>query len=71
MQLSSAVSFLPTLLNQLFSLLVTSPSSEVALNIIRILVHLVSMIIGSERADALNTYVKVCIYCYVCYINLK
>lgn len=58
MQLSSAVSFLPTLLNQLFSLLVTSPSSEVALNIIRILVHLVSMVIGSERADALNTYVK-------------
>uniref|UniRef100_A0A023F2T5 Putative ph domain-containing protein n=1 Tax=Triatoma infestans TaxID=30076 RepID=A0A023F2T5_TRIIF len=57
-QLSSAISFLPTLLNQLFSLLVTSPSNEVAVNIIRLLVHIVSMVQGSDRSDTLNTYVK-------------
>ncbi|KAL1123769.1 hypothetical protein AAG570_001542 [Ranatra chinensis] len=57
-QMGSAVAFLPTLLNQLFSLLVTSPSCDVALNIIRLLVHIVSMVQHSGRSEALATYVK-------------
>lgn len=58
-QLDSAIVFLPTLLNQLFSLLVLSPSSDVGMNIIRLLVHLVHLVQEAGRADILSTYVKV------------
>ncbi|XP_024086053.1 dedicator of cytokinesis protein 9 isoform X2 [Cimex lectularius] len=57
-QLNSAIAFLPTVLNQLFSLLVKSPSHDVATNIIRLLIHIVSMVHGSDRSETLNTYVK-------------
>lgn len=57
-QLSAAVAFLPTLLNQLFSLLVTSPSPDVGLNVIRLLVHVVHLVQEAGRAEALQTYVK-------------
>lgn len=58
-QLDTAIAFLPTLLNQLFSLLVLSPSNDVGLNIIRLLVHLVHLVQEANRADILTTYVKV------------
>jgi hypothetical protein len=51
--------FLPTLLNQLFGLLVVSPSPDVGLNVIRLLIHLVHLVQEADRADILATYVKV------------
>lgn len=59
MPVSSAIAFLPTLLNQLFSLLVRSPSSDVGVNIIRLLVHIVHLVHEADSAEALQTYVKV------------
>ncbi|XP_054285049.1 dedicator of cytokinesis protein 9 [Macrosteles quadrilineatus] len=56
--LNTAIEFLPTLLNQLFSLLVLSPSPDVGLNIIRLLIHLVHLVQEAGRADILSTYVK-------------
>ncbi|XP_046688590.1 dedicator of cytokinesis protein 9-like [Homalodisca vitripennis] len=58
-QLNTAIEFLPTLLNQLFSLLVLSPSPDVGLNVIRLLVHLVHLVQEAGRGDTLCTYVKV------------
>uniref|UniRef100_A0A0A9VXP9 Dedicator of cytokinesis protein 9 n=1 Tax=Lygus hesperus TaxID=30085 RepID=A0A0A9VXP9_LYGHE len=57
-QLNSAIAFLPTVLNQLFSLLVSSGNEEISTNIIRLLIHIVSMVHGSNSSEALNTYVK-------------
>ncbi|BES88459.1 Hypothetical protein domain [Nesidiocoris tenuis] len=62
-QLNSAIAFLPTLLNQLFTLLVSSGNEEISTNIIRLLIHVVSMVHGSNSSEALNTYVK---FVFVC-----
>ncbi|XP_055550316.1 dedicator of cytokinesis protein 9 isoform X2 [Wyeomyia smithii] len=56
---SSLISFLPTILNQLFSLLVATSSEEIGLNIIRLLVNLFHMVAEeAKRKELLTSYVK-------------
>ncbi|XP_048744096.2 dedicator of cytokinesis protein 9-like isoform X7 [Ostrea edulis] len=52
------VQFLPTLLNQLFSLLVKTISDDVALNAVKVLIHIVSEVSLADKQDALKSYVK-------------
>jgi hypothetical protein len=58
-QLPTAVTFLPTLLNHLFSLLVVTSNEEIGLNIIRVLIHIIHMIHQAGRKEVLQAYVKV------------
>lgn len=56
---TTVVTFLPTILNQLFVLLVNSASEEVGLNIIRLLVNLIHMIAEEAgRKELLSSYIK-------------
>ncbi|XP_049286762.1 dedicator of cytokinesis protein 9 isoform X4 [Anopheles funestus] len=58
-QIGSLITFLPTILNQLFSLLVATNSEEVGLNIIRLLVNLFHMVAEeAKRKELLMAYVK-------------
>ncbi|XP_023704534.1 dedicator of cytokinesis protein 9 isoform X3 [Cryptotermes secundus] len=57
-QLPTAVTFLPTLLNHLFSLLVATSSEEIGLNIIRVLIHIIHMVHQAGRKEILQAYVK-------------
>lgn len=57
-QLTTLITFLPTLLNQLFTLLVSTSSEEIGLNIIRVLINLVNMVYEAGRKDILQAYVK-------------
>lgn len=58
-RLATAIAFLPTLLTQLLTMLVVTPSEEVGLNVIRVLVHIIHMVHEAGRKDILQTYVKV------------
>lgn len=56
---TTVITFLPTILNQLFVLLVNSTSEEVGLNIIRLLVNLIHMIAEEAgRKELLSSYIK-------------
>uniref|UniRef100_A0A182JHE5 Dedicator of cytokinesis protein 9 n=1 Tax=Anopheles atroparvus TaxID=41427 RepID=A0A182JHE5_ANOAO len=58
-QIGSLITFLPTILNQLFSLLVATTNEEVGLNIIRLLVNLFHMVAEeAKRKELLMAYVK-------------
>ncbi|XP_057325530.1 dedicator of cytokinesis protein 9 isoform X3 [Microplitis mediator] len=57
-QLVTAITFLPTILNQLFSLLTCNLSDEVGLYIIRLLIHIINLIYKAQRKDIINAYVK-------------
>ncbi|RZC34337.1 dedicator of cytokinesis protein 9 [Asbolus verrucosus] len=57
-QLTTLITFLPTLLNQLFTLLVATSSEEIGLNIIRVLINLVNMVYEAGRKEILQAYVK-------------
>ncbi|XP_035917341.1 dedicator of cytokinesis protein 11 isoform X2 [Anopheles stephensi] len=58
-QIGSLITFLPTILNQLFSLLVATSNEEVGLNIIRLLVNLFHMVAEeAKRKELLMAYVK-------------
>ncbi|XP_050078931.1 dedicator of cytokinesis protein 9 isoform X2 [Anopheles maculipalpis] len=58
-QIGSLITFLPTILNQLFSLLVATNNEEVGLNIIRLLVNLFHMVAEeAKRKELLMAYVK-------------
>ncbi|ERL87077.1 hypothetical protein D910_04478 [Dendroctonus ponderosae] len=57
-QLTTLITFLPTLFNQLFGLLVVTTSEEIGLNIIRVMINLVNMLCDYNRKDILNSYVK-------------
>lgn len=57
-QLTTLITFLPTLFNQLFTLLVATSSDEIGLNIIRVLINLVNMVYEANRKDILQAYVK-------------
>lgn len=57
-QLPTLITFLPTLFNQLFLLLVVNTSEEICLNIIKVLINLVNMIYDANRKDILQAYVK-------------
>ncbi|XP_055642537.1 dedicator of cytokinesis protein 9 isoform X3 [Toxorhynchites rutilus septentrionalis] len=56
---SSLITFLPTILNQLFTLLVATSSEEIGLNIIRLLVNLFHLLAEeAKRKELLVSYVK-------------
>lgn len=57
-QLTTLITFLPTLLNQLLALLVATNSDEIGLNIIRVLINLVNMVHDAGRKEILQAYVK-------------
>lgn len=57
--LVSVINFLPTLFNQLFNLLSFTSCTNIACNIIRLLVHIVDSIQESGQCDSLNIYIKV------------
>ncbi|XP_033225104.1 dedicator of cytokinesis protein 9 isoform X4 [Belonocnema kinseyi] len=58
MQLVTVVTFLPTILNQLFALLTCNVSDEIGLCIIRLLVHIINMVHEAGRKEILQAYVK-------------
>lgn len=58
-QIRSVITFLPTILNQLFTLLVHTNSEEIGLNIIRLLINLIHMVAEEAgRKELLSSYVK-------------
>lgn len=57
-RLSAVLSLLPTILNELLTLLVSCSSEEVGLNIIRLLVNIVNMVHDAGRHELLQSYVK-------------
>ena len=59
MQLVTVITFLPTILNQLFVLLTCNVSDEIGLYIIRLLVHIINMVHEAGRKEILQAYVKV------------
>uniref|UniRef100_T1J4R8 Dedicator of cytokinesis protein 9 n=1 Tax=Strigamia maritima TaxID=126957 RepID=T1J4R8_STRMM len=52
------IHFLPTLLNQLFRLLVSTNSEDVALNTVRVLVHIINVVVDLGKTELLHTYTK-------------
>ncbi|XP_055868577.1 dedicator of cytokinesis protein 9-like isoform X6 [Biomphalaria glabrata] len=57
-EVSTYVRFLPTLLNQLFQLLGKTVSEDIAVNSVRVLIHVVSGVHEAEKQEALEKYVK-------------
>lgn len=58
-QVKSVITFLPTILNHLFTLLVNTTSEDIALNVIRLLIHLIHTVAEEAgRKELLNSYVK-------------
>ncbi|XP_015607279.1 dedicator of cytokinesis protein 9 isoform X3 [Cephus cinctus] len=57
-QLVTAITFLPTILNQLFTLLIVTSSEEVGLYIIRVLIHIINMVHEAGRKEILQAYAK-------------
>lgn len=56
---SSVITFLPTILNQLFNLLVATCNEDVGLNIIRLLVNLIHIVSEeAQRKELIASYVK-------------
>ncbi|XP_017854230.1 dedicator of cytokinesis protein 9 isoform X11 [Drosophila busckii] len=55
----SLINYLPTLLNELFTLLVHTQSEEIGLNVIRLLTNIIHLISDqAKRAELLQAYVK-------------
>jgi hypothetical protein len=59
MQLVTIITFLPTILNQLFTLLTCNVSDEVGQHTVRLLIHIINMIHEAGRQEILLAYVKV------------
>lgn len=58
-QVTSVITFLPTILNQLFTLLVNTNSDEIGLNVIRLLINLIHTVADEAgRKELLASYVK-------------
>lgn len=58
-QIRSVITFMPTILNQLFTLLVNTNSEDIALNVIRLLINLIHTVAEEAgRKELLNSYVK-------------
>lgn len=55
---STVVHFLPTILNQLFKLIVCTGNEEVALNAVRVLIHVVNSVHEAGKEDILHSYVQ-------------
>ncbi|RUS77352.1 hypothetical protein EGW08_014889 [Elysia chlorotica] len=58
MEVSTYVHFLPTLVNQLLQLLSKTVSEDVAVNSVRVLIHIVSEVHSAHKHDSLEKYVK-------------
>lgn len=58
MQKSTIISYLPTILDQLFVLLVHTTSEDIGLNIVRLLINLIHIVAEDGRRELLTTYVK-------------
>ncbi|XP_067624519.1 dedicator of cytokinesis protein 9 isoform X2 [Eurosta solidaginis] len=57
--ISTLINFLPTIMNELFTLLVHTQSEEIGLNIIRLLINMIHMLIDEAgRKELLSAYVK-------------
>ncbi|XP_030384667.1 dedicator of cytokinesis protein 9 isoform X2 [Scaptodrosophila lebanonensis] len=55
----SLINYLPTLLNELFTLLVHTQSEEIGLNVLRLLTNIIHLISEeAKRTELLNSYVK-------------
>ncbi|XP_022671033.1 dedicator of cytokinesis protein 9-like isoform X3 [Varroa destructor] len=52
------VCFLPTIINQLFRLLVSTGLEEVSLNTVKVLIHVVTTVFEAGKVDALHSYVQ-------------
>ncbi|XP_006571706.1 dedicator of cytokinesis protein 9 isoform X1 [Apis mellifera] len=57
-QLVTVITFLPTILNQLFTLLISTTNEEVGLYIIRVLIHFINMVHEAGRKETLQAYIK-------------
>lgn len=59
MDMRSVINFLPTLIDQLFVLLITSTCDEISCNIIRLLINLIHMVAEeAQRKELILSYVK-------------
>lgn len=58
MQKSTIISYLPTILDELFILLVHTTSEDIGLNIVRLLINLIHIVAEDGRKELLTTYVK-------------
>lgn len=59
MDMRSVINFLPTLIDQLFVLLITSSCDEISCNIIRLLINLIHMVAEEgQRKELILSYVK-------------
>lgn len=67
-QLVTVITFLPTILNQLFVLLTCNTSQEVGLYVIRVLIHFINMVHEAGRREILQAYIKV--GSKICLINI-
>nr|XP_042902706.1 dedicator of cytokinesis protein 9 isoform X1 [Parasteatoda tepidariorum] len=56
--MSTIIYFLPTLLNELFHLIVITSNEDVALNTIRVLIHIVHGIHEAGKIDIMHSYVQ-------------
>jgi hypothetical protein len=61
-QLPTIITFLPSLLNHLFTLLVLTSSEKIGLNVIQVLIHIIHMVHEAGRKEILQAYVKVIIF---------
>ncbi|KAH9498544.1 Dedicator of cytokinesis protein 9 [Bulinus truncatus] len=57
-EVANYVRFMPTLLNQLFQLISRTSSEDIAVNSVRVLIHIVSEVHQAEKQEALEKYVK-------------
>lgn len=57
--MSTIIYFLPTLLNELLHLLVITSNEDVALNTVRVLIHIVHGVHEAGKNDILHSYVQV------------
>ncbi|XP_055917510.1 dedicator of cytokinesis protein 9 isoform X2 [Eupeodes corollae] len=61
--ITSLITFLPTVLNELFTLLVNTTSEEIGLNVIRLLTNIIHMVIEEAgRKELLASYTKYVFY---------
>ncbi|CAL1287948.1 unnamed protein product [Larinioides sclopetarius] len=56
--MSTIIHFLPTLLNELFNLIVITSNEDVALNTVRVLIHIVHGVHEAGKNDILHSYVQ-------------
>lgn len=63
-QLMTAITFFPTIVNELFTLLTCNISYEVGQSIVRLLLHILTLIQESGRKEISQAYIKVSTICF-------